>query len=76
MISHKDIQDVSYLRNKENQKVEYIVSKDMFWPFYLWRVSAPKEKAPLNIFQMLIIRLIRADCNAIDKLCLYNLSSA
>jgi len=72
MISHKDIQDVSYLRNKENQKVEYIFSRDVFWPFYLWRVSAPKEEAPLNIFQMLIIRLIRAGCNAIDKLGLYS----
>lgn len=71
MISHNDIKNVSYIKNKEGKKVNYSAAKELFWPFYLWRVIAPKELAPLNIFQMLVLKLLRAGCNTIEKLCLY-----
>jgi hypothetical protein len=72
MILHNDIQNISYLKSKNSKYVPYKSSADIFWPFYLWRVIAPKEKAPINIFQMLLLKLIRAGCHATDKLCVYS----
>lgn len=72
MISHKDIQNVSYIKNKEGKRLNYSASSELFWPFYLWRVTAPKEKVPLNIFQMLILKLVRAGTTTVEKLCLYS----
>ena len=72
MITHRDIKDVSYLNTASVKKHQSITSNDLFWPFYLWRVSAPKENRPLNIFQMLILKLIRTNCTSFDKLCLYS----
>lgn len=69
MITHKDIQDVCYLKNKLNR---YQNEKDIFWPFYLWRVAAPKSKPSLNIFQMLVLKLILAGCHDNEKLCRYS----
>ena len=69
MITHKDIQDVCYLKNKMNR---YQNEKDIFWPFYLWRVAAPKSKPSLNIFQMLVLKLILAGCHDNEKLCRYS----
>ncbi|CAI4163990.1 conserved hypothetical protein [Alteromonas macleodii] len=69
MITHKDIQDVCYLKNKLNR---YQNEKDIFWPFYLWRVAAPKSKPSLNIFQMLVLKLILAGCRDNEKLCRYS----
>lgn len=72
MISHQDIEDASYLKSSMNNKVYFERKRDLFWPFYLWRVTAPKEKPPLNIFQTLLLKLVRAGCNANDKLSLYS----
>ncbi|WP_420935485.1 hypothetical protein ACOJR9_06365 [Alteromonas sp. A081] len=69
MITHRDIQDVCYLGNKLNR---YPNEKDIFWPFYLWRVAAPKNKPSLNIFQMLVLKLIIAGCHDNEKLCRYS----
>ena len=69
MITHKYIQDVCYLKNKLNR---YQNEKDIFWPFYLWRVAAPKSKPSLNIFQMLVLKLILAGCHDNEKLCRYS----
>lgn len=69
MITHRDIQDVCYLKSKLNR---YQVEKDLFWPFYLWRVAAPKSKPSLNIFQMLVLKLILAGCRDTEKLCRYS----
>ncbi len=72
MISHKDIQNVCYLKSSVNNQAYYDKQQDVFWPFHLWRVAAPKEEAPLNIFQMLLLKLVKAGCTANDKLCLYS----
>lgn len=69
MITHKDIQEVCYLKSKLNR---YQNEKDIFWPFYLWRVAAPKSKPSLNIFQMLVLKLILAGCRDNEKLCRYS----
>lgn len=69
MISHRDIQDVCYLKGKLNR---YQNEKDIFWPFYLWRVAAPKSKPSLNIFQMLVLKLILAGCRDNEKLSRYS----
>ncbi|MBA6291426.1 hypothetical protein H4J58_01765 [Colwellia sp. MB3u-70] len=72
MISHKNIQNVCYLKSSSNNQAYYDIQRHIFWPFHLWRVTAPKEKAPLNIFQMLLLKLVKAGCTANDKLCLYS----
>lgn len=72
MISHKNIQNVCYLKSSGNNQAYYDKQRHVFWPFHLWRVTAPKEKAPLNIFQMLLLKLVKAGCTANDKLCLYS----
>jgi hypothetical protein len=72
MISHKNIQNVCYLKSNRNNQAYYDKQSHIFWPFHLWRVTAPKEKAPLNIFQMLLLKLVKAGCTANDKLCLYS----
>jgi hypothetical protein len=72
VISHKDIQNVSYIKNKEGKRVNYYAAKELFWPFYLWRVTAPKGQVPLNIFQMLVLKLVRAGSTSIEKLSLYS----
>jgi predicted transcriptional regulator len=72
MISHQDIQNASYLKISMNNKAYYERKRDIFWPFHLWRVTAPKEKPPLNIFQTLLLKLVRAGCNSNDKLSLYS----
>jgi len=72
MISHRDIQNVCYLKSSVNNQAYYDKQQDVFWPFHLWRVAAPKEEAPLNIFQMLLLKLVKAGCTANDKLCLYS----
>ncbi|NOJ08746.1 hypothetical protein [Vibrio splendidus] len=69
MITHRDIHDVCYLKSKLNR---YQNEKDIFWPFYLWRVAAPKSKPSLNIFQMLVLKLILAGCHDNEKLCRYS----
>lgn len=46
----------------------YSDKKDIFWPFYLWRVLAPKPKPPINIFQMLVLKLVKADCKTVERL--------
>jgi hypothetical protein len=72
VISHNDIKNVSYIKNKEGKRVNYSAAKELFWPFYLWRVTAPKEQVPLNIFQMLVLKLVRAGTTTLEKLCLYS----
>ena len=72
MISHNDIQNVCYLKSSGNNQAYYDKQSHIFWPFHLWRVTAPKEKAPLNIFQMLLLKLVKAGCTANDKLSLYS----
>ena len=69
MITHRDIHDACYLKSKLNR---YQNEKDIFWPFYLWRVAAPKSKPSLNIFQMLVLKLILAGCRDNEKLCRYS----
>ncbi|WP_445778066.1 hypothetical protein [Shewanella sp.] len=69
MITHRDVQDVCYLKSKLNR---HQIEKDLFWPFYLWRVAAPKSKPSLNIFQMLVLKLILAGCRDVEKLCRYS----
>ena len=72
MITHRDIQDVCYLKSRQTKKTYYESQKDIFWPFYLWRVAAPKSKPSLNVFQMLVLKLILAGCRDNEKLCRYS----
>lgn len=72
MITHRDIQNVCYLKSKPSRKQFYETQRDIFWPFNLWRVAAPKSKASLNIFQMLVLKLILAGCRENEKLCRYS----
>lgn len=72
MITHRDIKDVCYLKSRQTKKTYYESQKDIFWPFYLWRVAAPKSKPSLNIFQTLVLKLILAGCRDNEKLCRYS----
>ncbi len=72
MISHNDIQNVCYLKSSGNNQAYYDKQRHVFWPFHLWRVTAAKEQASLNVFQMLLLKLVKAGCIANDKLSLYS----
>jgi len=72
LITHRDIKDACYLKSNQIKKPYYENQKDVFWPFYLWRVVAPKSKPSLNIFQMLVLKLILAGCRDNEKLCRYS----
>jgi len=72
VISHKNIQNVCYLKSIENKQAYYDKQRHVFWPFHLWRITAPKYKTPLNIFQMLLLKLVKAGCTANEKLCIYS----
>ena len=72
MITHRDIQDVCYLKTENGRKQFYENQKDVFWPFNLWRVAAPKTNPVLNIFQMLLLKLIHAGCRDNEKLNRYS----
>ncbi|MEZ8022144.1 hypothetical protein [Vibrio sp. 1F255] len=68
MVTHKDIKQVSYLKSKDISRQIYADKKDVFWPFYLWRVLAPKSKPMLNVFQTLILKLVKAGCKNRESL--------
>lgn len=56
------------MKVNSNSRGFYVNKKDIFWPFYLWRVLAPKSKSSLNVFQMLILKLVKAGCNTNESL--------
>jgi hypothetical protein len=62
MITHQDIDLVGYVRPVRRDSYEN-KAKDFWWPFWAWRVIAPKEANDTDIFRELILKLINAGCN-------------
>jgi len=71
MIGHKNIEDISYIASKAPPGLYTEARKELFWPFFLWRVLAKKVEEPLNVFQMLILKLVKAGCNVNEQLVEY-----
>ena len=75
MTSHRSLDQVEYIRSPSR---EYYVTKpqDLWWPFWAWRVIAPEDANETDIFQELLLRLIKAGCHDRSALvkysCLHN----
>ena len=62
MITHRDIELVGYAKPSRRPFYEN-KPKDVWWPFWAWRVIAPKEADDTDIFSELVLKLINAGCN-------------
>jgi phage pi2 protein 07 len=62
MITHRDIELVGYVKPSEQHFYEN-KARDLWWPFWAWKVIAPKEANETDIFRELILKLINAGCN-------------
>ena len=62
MITHADIDLVGYAKPLGRPSYES-KPRDLWWPFWAWRVIAPKEAKHTDIFSELILKLINAGCN-------------
>jgi hypothetical protein len=62
MITHRDIDLVGYVKPLGHHFYEN-KPRDFWWPFWAWRVIAPKEANDTDIFRELVLKLIYAGCN-------------
>lgn len=75
MIGHRNLDQVEYVRSPSR---EYYITKpqDLWWPFWAWRVIAPEDANETDMFQELLLRLIKAGCHDRSALvkysCLHN----
>ena len=72
MIEHRNLDQVEYIRPPTR---EYYATKpqDLWWPFLAWRVIAPDDANETDIFQELLLRLIKAGCH--DRIALARYSA-
>jgi len=59
MITHKMLEDVEYLKAPANFK-DLGRTRDLWWPFWAWRIVAPKENKESDLLMELMLRLINA----------------
>ena len=71
-MTHNDIKNITYLDVVKSPRFSYTKQKDVFWPFLLWRVLAPKSQPELNVFQVLILKLLKAGCSSKESICEYS----
>lgn len=71
MINHKNLEDISFIASEPAAGLYTEATRDLFWPFYLWRVLGKKVEEPLNVFQLLLLKLVKAGCTENDKLVEY-----
>jgi len=71
MINHKNLENISYIASKTPAGLYTEARKELFWPFFLWRVLAKKVEEPLNVFQLLVLKLVKAGCAENEKLVEY-----
>ena len=71
MTGHRDLDQVEYIRPPSR---DYYATKpqDLWWPFWAWRVIAPEEANETDIFQELLLRLIKAGCHDRTALARYS----
>lgn len=71
MTEHRNLDQVEYVRPPSR---EYYATKpqDLWWPFWAWRVIAPDEVNETDIFQELLLRLIKAGCHDRTALARYS----
>jgi len=75
MIGHRSLDQVEYIRSPSR---EYYTNKpqDLWWPFWAWKVIAPDDAKETDIFQELLLRLIKAGCHdrvaLVKYSCLHN----
>jgi len=67
MRSHKALESVEYIK-PFSRNFYYTKPQDLWWPFWAWRIIAPDEADETDIFQELILRLIKAGAQEIDAL--------
>ncbi len=72
MFSHNDWFAISFISPHRVSGVHYEQSRSVFWPFFLWRVLAPSDVPELNLFQTLLLKLIRSGCQVLDSLVSYS----
>jgi len=71
-MNHNDIKNVTYLNVVKPASFSYVKQRDVFWPFFLWRVLAPKNQPALDVFQVLILKLLKAGCSSEGSICEYS----
>ena len=66
-MGHNDLERVEYIHPPTK---EYYANKpiDLWWPFWAWRIIAPTDSNDTDLFQELILRLIKAGCHNRAKL--------
>ena len=71
-MDHNDLKNITYLDFVKPASFSYVKQRDVFWPFFLWRVLAPKNQPELDVFQVLILKLLKAGCNSERNICEYS----
>lgn len=59
MRNHKDLESVEYIKPLSRNYYD-TKPQNLWWPFWAWRIIAPEEADETDVFQELILRLIKA----------------
>ena len=71
MRNHKDLESVEYIKPPSRSYYD-TKPQNLWWPFWAWRIIAPEEADETDIFQELILRLIKAGSHEIGELVKYS----
>ena len=71
MRNHRDLESVEYIKPPSRDFYD-TKPQNLWWPFWAWRIIALDEADETDIFQELVLRLIKAGSHEIGELAKYS----